>query len=478
MRFFLIILFTTVAFAQINWEKSTVYHVLIDRFAVASKQPPEIKSGFDFRGGTIKGLIENLDYIKSLGADTLLLNPIFKGDSPHGYAVTDHFSVDPRIGTNEDFRTLVKEAHKRDMKVIFDLVLNHMSGNAELFKEKPHWFRGPTLEKAWNDSLITSVWSRLNFYLFHDLKQEDEDVYKYLLSVARFWAEYDIDGFRMDAVTLIEPKFWGRFNRDIRKFVTSDFIILGELFSTHLSKLGEYCEFFDALFDFRTKQHLAGLLQDKYPYELLLEDVTRERCGNVTWFTFIDNHDLPRLVEKIEFNRPLFETALKILFILPGVPTLLYGTESMLGNDVSLELTDFDRGRSTMKFSGELSPLIQELSRLRRDLMPYRKIRFSTKRPLMSIYVEGEKKEALLFVNLSKTPSFNSFNLKEFGIEGVGFYRSGEVLAGELVKLFLEGSSSKLFVRDLSQKLVKTNLVDNIKHGSKEKRKEVVAESK
>ncbi|MBL7662250.1 hypothetical protein JNK13_05805 [bacterium] len=334
-----------------------IYQIMIDRFSdgdLANNNNLGV-APYGFRGGDLRGVIDKLSYIQDLGFNAILLNPIFSGDAPHGYAVKDFFQVDPRFGTLQDYDDLIAAAHQRGMKIFFDLVLNHTSGNSLIFKNHPEWFRPVEKVKSGNEALMDLPWAEATFFTLHDLNQDQAEVYNYLQSVAKFWSQRGIDGFRMDAVTLIEPKFWKKFNAELRKSVKKDFIIHGEIFSTDRERIMRYLPAFNSFFDFPLQAALSDVVIKGHHPVLIKES---RMLDSLTYpkdkmrFSFIDNHDLERF--PLGANNRLRKLALAFIFTAHGNPTLLYGTEVGLENDPQLSKSVWDKGRSTMNW--EIQP--------------------------------------------------------------------------------------------------------------------------
>lgn len=339
-----------------SWGNEIVYQIMVDRFYRPGGLPSELARGGlnEFRGGTLRGVTAKLDYLKTLGVTAILLNPIVRGDAPHGYAVVDPLEVEPRLGTLEDYKELIKQAHARGIKVIFDLVLNHLSGNSPLVRWRPEWFHPIEKETTINDGLIDALWSKLTFFLSRDLAHEREDVYQYLLAVGKYWISVGIDGFRFDAVTLGSKALFARIIEELKSTVPPSFLFLGEIFTSDQRRLNRYLTPFNAFFDFRVHDALSNsVLWGRSPAlvrDTLDADRLYENQAAVP-FTFIDNHDLSRFVSRERrFADERLKLGLAVLMTLRGAPTILYGTEIGLEDDPRLVDSQFDRSRSSMRF--------------------------------------------------------------------------------------------------------------------------------
>jgi glycosidase len=186
-------------------------------------------------GGDLKGIADHLDYISDLGFSAIWLNPELENDqvegSYHGYAVTDHYRVDRRLGTNEELRSLIGACHERGIKVIRDVVLNHIGDNHYWMKDPParDWFnqwpeftrttyRAPALVDPY-----ASAHDRRRFQdgwfdrRMPDLNQRNPHVANYLIQQAIWWVEYaGFDDFRIDTYTYSDQAFCSRWCRALR----------------------------------------------------------------------------------------------------------------------------------------------------------------------------------------------------------------------------------------------------------------------
>ncbi|WP_110113473.1 alpha,alpha-phosphotrehalase [Bacillus sp. CGMCC 1.16541] len=200
------------------WKKSVVYQIYP-------------KSFYDTNGngvGDLQGIISKLDYLKELGVDVVWLTPIYKSPQrDNGYDISDYFNIHEEYGTMEDFDRLLEEAHKRDIKVIMDIVVNHTSTEHEWFKKSAQskdsdyrdfyiWKDGkedgsePT---NWESKFGGNAWKydeQTGQYYLHlfdvtqaDLNWENEEVRKSVYDMMHFWFKKGVDGFRLDVINLI-----------------------------------------------------------------------------------------------------------------------------------------------------------------------------------------------------------------------------------------------------------------------------------
>lgn len=179
--------------------------------------------------GDLKGIISKLDYLKDLGADIIWLSPIYVSPlADQGYDIADYYNIDPRFGTMEDMDTLLEEAHKRGLKILMDLVVNHCSDEHEWFKEAckdPEGKYGkyfyiehtsdPSTLCNWRSAFGGSVWEKLPGYddyyymhIFHkkqpDLNWENPKLREEIYTMVNWWLDKGLDGFRLDAIINIK----------------------------------------------------------------------------------------------------------------------------------------------------------------------------------------------------------------------------------------------------------------------------------
>ncbi|MFY7867917.1 MAG: alpha-amylase family glycosyl hydrolase, partial [Exiguobacterium sp.] len=172
-----LLLFPTIVGAKeaATWEQERMYFIMVDRFVDGNPDNNEQVDKDDpkaFHGGDIRGVIEKLDYIESLGFTSIWLTPVFENmpDGYHGYWIKNFYNIDPQFGTKEDLQELVQEAHKRDMKVILDFVVNHVGPNHPWVEEKPEWFHEQLPIVFWKDQeQVETHW----LFDLPDFKTED-----------------------------------------------------------------------------------------------------------------------------------------------------------------------------------------------------------------------------------------------------------------------------------------------------------------
>lgn len=346
-----------------------VYFVMVDRFANGDPRNDgevDARDPAAWHGGDLAGLIGRLDHLERLGVRTVWLSPVWKSRATkfhghgafHGYWVEDLGAIDPRFGTVADLRKLSDELHRRGMRLVLDMVLNHVSFDAPLVKQRPEWFHKKGSIKDWQDEVELTT---RDVHGLPDLATEREDVYQHLLGASKRWIDsVKPDGFRLDAVKHMPVAFWRRYVRDIKAHAGPSFLLLGEALDGDPEKVAKTLRDggFDALFDFPSHFALVDVLCKGKPMPRLpaLLQADRAYAHPERMVTLLDNHDLPRLASACGGDAARARQALGAMFALRGVPSLQYGTEVALAGDKE------PHNRGDMRFAEH--PLGDEIARL------------------------------------------------------------------------------------------------------------------
>jgi glycosidase len=326
-----------------KWQDETIYFLMVDRFNdvdPTNNFDVDVKNPKAYQGGDFQGIIDKLDYLKDMGFTAIWLTPIFDNEEKgyHGYWIKDFYKTEEHFGSMEKFKELVKEAHKRDMKVILDFVVNHVGPNHEWVKdpEKQDWFHEKKEIVNWNDQKeLENGW--LNG--LPDLAQENPEVKNYLIDAAKWWIkETDIDGYRLDAVEHVPIQFWTDFAKEIKK-EKEDFYLLGEIRSNDPAYIAQYEKAgIDGFLDYPLNEHLrtAFAKPDQSSGELFtVWEKNKEVYENPYLMgTFMDNHNTVRFTREPVNNNlhpgPRWKMALTYLYTTPGIPIVYYGSEIAL----------------------------------------------------------------------------------------------------------------------------------------------------
>jgi glycosidase len=320
-------------------------------------------------GGDLRGITDHLGYLKDLGVTGIWLNPFLENNqhhsSYHGYSTTDFYKSDPRYGSNDEFRTLVSEAHRRGIKVVMDMIFNHIGSFHWWMKDLPSkdWihqfdeftrtnYRASTymdpyasetdrmlMEKGWFDITMP------------DLNQSNPLVETYLIQTSLWWIAFsDLDGIRMDTYPYPQPDMMARWAKRVEEEFPG-FFIVGEVWYDEpahvsywaLNKVNPdaYRSNLPSLTDlplcFATHRAFEGRLNPtdglSRLYNLLSQDfLYPEPYRNVI---FLDNHDMTRFFTQTGSNPDNYKMGLAFIMTTRGIPQLYYGTEIIMEGDKS-----------------------------------------------------------------------------------------------------------------------------------------------
>ena len=325
--------FETPAWAQ----EAIVYQIFVDRFAPVESRWLEPEEMEDFHGGTLRGVIDHLDYVAALGVTTIWLTPIFTMGSYHGYDTVDYMEIDPRLGTKADLADLVQGAHARGLRVLLDFVANHSSDQFAPFQEALHdrdsvyrqWYSfGPQFDHGYRCFFTAASMPQFD----HD----DPGARAYLLDAARYWLrEFGVDGYRLDYAAGPSHDFWSAFGRACKE-VNPDCWLFGEV-TRGSDWLRTYSGRLDGCLDFSFVRQIRLLCapgEAAAPlgrFAAFLERTQRFFPANYTRPTFIDNHDMNRLLWSVGGDLQLLRLAAGLLLAFGSSPILYYGTEVGLG---------------------------------------------------------------------------------------------------------------------------------------------------
>ena len=338
-----------------TWARDAViYHIFLDRFypgdGVPWKKPTNLSGFF---GGTLRGAIQKLDYIQSLGCNVVWLSPLFASPTHHGYNATDYYTVEPRFGTNAELIELIEKAHQRGIRVILDFVANHWSNHHPTFQAAQ---RDPNSEyRAWY------TWQRwpdeyTSFFGVKGMPQlnlKHKPASDYLLECAQHWLRKGVDGYRLDYAPGPPRTFWADF-RKACKAVNPDAFLFGEVVS-HSEVIASYAPHFDGCLDF--------LLADALRRTFVLETSTLLEFeaflgAHETYFpqdfslpAFLDNHDMTRILYLAGEDKARVRLAALVLFTLSAPPVIYNGTE--VGVSQRNPLGRFEEARLPMPWDGE-----------------------------------------------------------------------------------------------------------------------------
>lgn len=332
-----------------EWAKNKViYQIFPSRFASDKEIPEEIwyqepiGHQADLKG-SLRGIIDHLDYIKNLGADIIYMTPIFVSRSSHKYNIDDYYRIDPSFGDKEDLKELVSKAHERGMYVILDGVFNHTSVDFFAFKDiREKGENSIYLDWYYVNSfpLVMEFGKKPSFKTFSyvggmpKLNLQNKEAADFVIDVASYWIrECDIDGWRLDVGDEISHGFWKRFRKEI-KAVKKDALIVGEVW--HFA--GDFLEgdewdsvmnypFYNAVLDLAATQKTGA---DAFLRKMnFLKGNLYNGLEGYLW-NFIDSHDTARFLHTAKNNRKKQMLAAAIQLLLPGMPMIYYGDENAM----------------------------------------------------------------------------------------------------------------------------------------------------
>ena len=283
-------------------------------------------------------LLPWISHIKELGCNAIYIGPLFESVG-HGYETTDYKKLDSRLGTNEDLTTFVKECHMQGIRVILDGVFNHTGRDFFAFQDikknrenSPYkdWYCNVNFwgNNEYNDGFSYENWGGYN--LLVKLNQQNPAVKDYICDVIRFWvSEFDIDGIRLDAADVLNFEYMQTLRR-VANEVKPDFWLMGEVIH------GDYNRWVnEGTLHSVTNYHLHKALysghNDHNYFEIAhtvkrLYEMGSNRPEGLKLYNFVDNHDVERIYTKLS-NKAHYTPVHILLYTLPGVPSIYYGSE-------------------------------------------------------------------------------------------------------------------------------------------------------
>ena len=356
--------------------KDLIYLIMPDRFAngdtkndsVAGMREHGINRAkmFSRHGGDIQGIMDHLDYLKDLGVTAIWLTPAIENDEPgasyHGYAVTDHYKIDPRYGTNELYKKFVDKCHAMGMKVVMDLVHNHAGTEGYTIQDMPmkswvhQWPKYTT--SNFRDAAVMDPYAApsdrkkmLDGWFDHrmaDMNENNPYYQNFLTQNHIWWVEYSgVDGFRLDTYPYNDPQYMAKWAKDVRTefprltifgetlvwsaanqaFFTEGNVVNRGL-DTHLPGItdGVWKEaVYDALNAHEGWTEGVNRLYSVMAQDFLYKDATKNTI-------FLDNHDMSRFLSVVGEDITKYKSGMAMLMTMRGVPQMYYGDEILMKN--------------------------------------------------------------------------------------------------------------------------------------------------
>lgn len=358
-------------------QKDAIYLIVPDRFSNGDIENDVIptlnenvvdRKGDDKRhGGDIQGIINHLDYIKSLGFTQIWCTPLTENDEPlysyHGYAATDFYKIDPRFGTNQQFKQLVEEAKERNIGIIWDIVLNHCGSEYYFIKDLPtkSWVNFPETHTQSNflKTTITDIYATEidkkeytdGWFDRHmaDLNQRNPLMVKYLIQNTIWWIEYaGLSGLRADTYSYSDKEFLAAWTKAILDEYPN-FNIVGEEMSRIVAQTSYwqkdklnfdgYKSYLPTLMDFLLNDNIVSSLTRsndwfstwRDTYQGIAQDYQFPHPENQ--LIFPDNHDLDRFYSRLNNNFDKWKLGIAMYMTMRGIPQFFYGTEVLMTNE-------------------------------------------------------------------------------------------------------------------------------------------------
>ncbi|MDO5664886.1 MAG: glycoside hydrolase family 13 protein [Bacteroidia bacterium] len=357
-----------------------LYLIMPDRFANGNPDNDQIKMRMPYKvdrndpnarhGGDLKGISDRLGYLSDLGVTAIWLNPVLENDmeggSYHGYATTDYYKVDPRFGTNEEYKNLIADAHSKNMKVVMDMIFNHCGSDHPWMRDIPSkdWFNNlgeyvqtSHMKEMYFDSYASKYDKKKmvdGWFVptMPDLNQKNRHVAKYLIQNSIWWIEYSgVDGIRQDTYPYADYDMMIDWVEAVEKEYPHYNIVgeawlnnpIGTAFWQRDSKLNNRKDTqLKSVMDFRfmglshsaffeeTTEWNGGLhgIYDHMTYDYIYPDIY-----NV--LRFLDNHDTDRFLKEYPTDLSGWKQGIAFLLTMPGTPQIYYGTELLMNGNKS-----------------------------------------------------------------------------------------------------------------------------------------------
>jgi len=348
----------------VDWFKNAViYQILIDRFSGFTTTENWDKP--IFLGGNIKGITEKIPYLLNLGVNTIWVSPFYQTSAYHGYHITDFYNVDQHYGTAEDIKELIKTVHQNNMHIIADFVPNHCS------KEHPFFIEAQQNKNSqYRDWFYFTKWpgEYLCFLSIREIPKinlDNPDARAHIINAAKHWLKQGLDGYRLDHVIGPKHNFWQEFKKEIKK-ENPNAVLIGEAWmqgiklkelktinvrgkflkwffgSSSDNLLKEYIGELDGVLDFKIQEMIREYVVNKKVSQTKENLCTKinhhlhRYPDNYFLPTFLDNHDMNRILFECKNNKEKIKEVATIQFSINQPPVIYYGTELGMSQDKSL----------------------------------------------------------------------------------------------------------------------------------------------
>lgn len=471
-------------------DKDLIYLIMPDRFSngdPSNDRVPGMKDGslnrdsmYQRHGGDLQGIISHLDYIKDLGATAVWCTPMIENDmrhaSYHGYAATDIYKIDPRFGTNALYKTYVEKCHEVGLKVIKDVVHNHIGSEGWIMADLPmkdwvHQWPEYT-NSSYRDQPVMDIHASKSDQkimldgwfvpTMPDLNQQNEYVQKYLTQNHIWWIEYaGIDGLRLDTYPYNDPAFMAEWAKALRAQFPH-LSIFGETLVTSVAEQAYFAggntvnrgmdTHLPGVTDATLKDAIYEALNGKEGWvdginrlyaALSLDFLYKHPEQNVV---FLDNHDMSRFYSMVQEDFDKYKQGMAILLTMRGIPQMYYGTEILMKNFSApdgLVREDFPggwKGDKTDKFTkagrteqeNKAFDYVKTLADFRKRspaLQDGKLMQFVPERGVYVYFRYNQDQTVMVIINSNKEAQ--TLQTKRFSERTAGFSSATDVLTGE-----------------------------------------------
>lgn len=312
------------------YDEAVFYHIYPLGLTGAPKQ-----NSYEEPVHRLNTILPWISHIKEIGCNAIYIGPLFESVG-HGYETTDYKKLDSRLGTNEDLTDFVSECHKHGIRVILDGVFNHTGRDFFAFQDIKKnrensqyrdWYCNVNFggNNSYNDGFSYENWG--GYDLLVKLNQHNPAVKEYICDVIRFWvSEFDIDGIRLDAADVLDFEYMKAL-RHVANEVKQDFWLMGEVIHGNYSRWANDGTLHSVTNYMLHKALYSGHNDHNY-FEVAhtIKYVSGMVGNNLKLYSFVDNHDVERIYTKLN-NKAHFLPVHVMLYTLPGIPSLYYGSE-------------------------------------------------------------------------------------------------------------------------------------------------------
>jgi neopullulanase len=478
--------------AQGVTNKDVIYLIMPDRFSNGDPSNDSIpgmrEQGinrskiFSRHGGDLQGIMNHLDYLKDLGITAIWLTPAIENDEPsasyHGYAVTDHYKIDPRFGTNALYKKFVDKCHSMGLKVVMDLVHNHAGTEGYTIQDMPmkNWVhQWPVYTKTnYQDQTLMDPYASKNDrkimldgwfdHRMADLNEDNPFMQNFLTQNHTWWVEYaGVDGFRLDTYPYNDPAFMAKWAIAVRTqfphlsiFGETNASNINNAFYAQGNKINRGLDtHLPGVTDVQLEGAMYNALNDSSGYggvysiyNMLAQDfMYQDPSQNVV---FLDNHDQSRFYSMVNENFDRYKAGLALLLTTNRIPQLYYGDEILMknySNPDGLVRLDFPggwAGDATNKFiasgrtakENEAFNYVRTLANYRKNTTALQTGKMTQYIPESNIYVYfryDAKKTVMIIYNSNKIVS--ELNTSRFDERTNSFTHAVNIISGETINL-------------------------------------------